>query len=241
MSGRDVGPSLHSWVAEELRQGIQTEAVQGFLPSESELTSHFGVSRSVVRQSLSTLEGEGLIVKIRGKGSFVLPRERVHRVVQSLNGLGMQLEQLGGITRTEVLEYGVVDFPDAPEGWGSPEALRLVRLRYGYGFPLALIETRLHPRLADVISRTDLNDASLHVQLRQKAGIQLERSRRNILAVPATDVVSARLRTSVGAPTLLLQGTTYDSKGVAVEVFSTYHRGDRVAFDVETTLPPSND
>ena len=86
---------LHATVADSLRRDIHSELLHGPLPSEAELQKRFGVSRSVVRQALSTLEAEGLVQKARGKGSFVLPVNRIRRIVQSLNGLGLQVEETG--------------------------------------------------------------------------------------------------------------------------------------------------
>src|SRR5438876_882484 len=44
------------------------------LPSEQELTTSFGVSRSVVREAISSLRAEGLIATQQGVGAFVLQR-----------------------------------------------------------------------------------------------------------------------------------------------------------------------
>ena len=41
------------------------------LPSEAEQTRRFGVSRVVIRQALRILEEQGLIVRVKGKGTFV--------------------------------------------------------------------------------------------------------------------------------------------------------------------------
>ena len=56
-------------VSDSLRRDIHSELLHGPLPSEAELQSRFGVSRSVVRQALATLEAEGLVQKVCGKGS----------------------------------------------------------------------------------------------------------------------------------------------------------------------------
>lgn len=227
---------LHAQVAARLRTAIDEGVMSGALPSESDLTKHFSVSRSVVRQALGTLENEGLISKIRGKGSFVAPRERVHRVVQSLNGLGMQLSDLGQPHRTAVLSYHVGPDDAIPAEWRTDEALHLQRLRSSINGPVALIRTMLPAWVASVITKDELEDQSLHRLLRDRAGITLERSQRTVLALPATEAIATHLRCATGAPLLVLEGETFDTEGRIVEVFSTFHRGDSVAFDVETVV-----
>ncbi len=60
-------------IADELRQQIQNGkyASAVSLPSEYELCTDYQVSRQTIRQTLSILEKEGLIVKRRGSGSFI--------------------------------------------------------------------------------------------------------------------------------------------------------------------------
>ena len=228
--------SKHERVSAALRADIEEGELQGLLPSEAELTERFEVSRSVIRQALATLELEGLITKRHGRGSFVTPISRVRRVVQSLNGLGMQLQGQGQEVGTTVLNYEIEPYPDAPAGWGTPAALHLVRLRSSRGQSIAVIDTHLPERFASILPRADLEDASLHALLRERAGIALERSQRSVLAVPARERIAGLLGVNTGAPILLLTGTTFDDQGLPVETFSTYHRGDRVAFDLETVL-----
>lgn len=232
----DESMPLYAMVAEHLRKDINEEKIYGLLPSEADLTKLFSVSRSVIRQSLSLLEMEGLVHKVHGRGTFIVPKQRIHRIVQSLNGLGMQIEKIGIATKTEVLGYEIVDFNNSPDNWGSKQALKLLRLRYGYGSPLSLIETRLPPHVAKHISKQDLEDKSLHKQLSLLSNIDLVRSKRSILAIPASAMVASKLQVAVGTPLLLLEGVSYTADDNPVEVFSTYHRADRIAFDVETII-----
>ncbi len=61
-------------LADDLRQQILTGALPAGakLPSESELTATFEVSRSVVREALQQLQAGGLVESFQGRGTFVL-------------------------------------------------------------------------------------------------------------------------------------------------------------------------
>jgi GntR family transcriptional regulator, transcriptional repressor for pyruvate dehydrogenase complex len=66
-----------SFIAEIERQ-IQTGELQGGarLPSESELSTRFGVGRSTVREAMKALSHKGIVEISVGRGSFVRPDAR---------------------------------------------------------------------------------------------------------------------------------------------------------------------
>jgi GntR family transcriptional regulator len=55
---------------------------------------------------------------------------------------------------------------------------------------------------------------------------------RQIRAVAARPPIAALLKVKKGTPLLLLEGESRDQTGRVIEVFSTWHRSDKVAFDV---------
>lgn len=63
----------YKWLANRLRELIINHIEMGIgkLPSESEISLRYKVSRQTVRLSLSLLEKEGLIVKKHGSGSYL--------------------------------------------------------------------------------------------------------------------------------------------------------------------------
>jgi len=69
-----------SGLAAGLVRGITEQIVSGErqpgdrLPTESQLGTEYGVSRTVVREAMSRLQASGLVESVRGKGSFVLAR-----------------------------------------------------------------------------------------------------------------------------------------------------------------------
>lgn len=68
--------SLTAQVERELRQAIRAGRFPtGRLPTEVELAEQLGVSRETVRLATETLQGEGLLVKVRRRGTFTRPQE----------------------------------------------------------------------------------------------------------------------------------------------------------------------
>lgn len=65
----------HSVVHETLKAEMLTGKYDFALPSEGVLVRRFGVSRPTIQRALRDFEREGMIVKIRRKGSFVVPKE----------------------------------------------------------------------------------------------------------------------------------------------------------------------
>jgi len=75
-------PYYHQ-LAEILREEIErgTWGVGELIPAEGALTEMFGVSRSVTRKTLDILEGEGRVLRIKGKGTIVTrPKVSYHAV-----------------------------------------------------------------------------------------------------------------------------------------------------------------
>ena len=66
-------PKLSERVADQLREGIQKGdfAPGAQLPTENALVELFGVSRTVIREAISTLRVDGLVKAHQGRGVFV--------------------------------------------------------------------------------------------------------------------------------------------------------------------------
>lgn len=64
---------INKLIAQQIEQAILEKRYQpgSKLPSENELCDQFGVSRTSVREALTTLEAQGLIDIVKGKGMFV--------------------------------------------------------------------------------------------------------------------------------------------------------------------------
>ena len=74
----------------EVRGEVLTDLAASYrpgdrLPSEPELASAYGVSRPTIREVLRSLEGDGLVRRVHGVGTFVT---QVRPAVSSRFGVG---------------------------------------------------------------------------------------------------------------------------------------------------------
>jgi len=235
LADRTVDPTnggpLHAQLGVVLRSRITDGSLPpgAQLPTEAELQDKFGISRSVVRQALHSLSVDGLIQRGRGRGSVVAPRGEHHRLVQRISGLSTQLPEV----TTRVLSLEPERDAVAETALGVSEVVGLRRLRSAAGEPVALIHTWLPRPLAAGLTADELTDTSLHAKMRQKCGIAIVSGRRQVRAVEASSQLAASLGVSAGAPLLLLEGTSFDGAGNPVEFFRTWHRADRIVFDID--------
>ncbi len=207
------------------------------LPSEQELCDMYDVSRTVVRQTLQEMERNGLIVKYKGKGSFVAKPKIYESLVQKLTGFYQDMVERGFTPVTKVLHQGV-------EPASAKVALRLKlepgtlvhnieRLRYVNDEPIVLVRTFVPVALCEGLAEIDLSNRSLYAVLEDTCGVMLTHGRRTVEAVMADKREAGLLETQEGAPLLYLESVGYVQDGTPVEYFHALHRGDRSRFEVD--------
>ena len=78
LSGRQSARNFHSFVINEIGLGVAsgTFALGSILPNDAEMMDRYGVSRTVLREALKTLEAKGLVEARAKVGTRVQPRSR---------------------------------------------------------------------------------------------------------------------------------------------------------------------
>lgn len=208
------------------------------LPGEFRLCEQYDVSRTVVRQALVALEHDGVITRVRGRGTYVAPRNPAQGLVQSLTGQfedmaarGLPLRSL--VRRLETVPASAVVAENLRMTEGDPVAL-LDRLRYVRGEPWVSARAFLPAEILPALRRADLEHGSLYV-LMDALGIRPHHGVRTVEARQAGRGVARDLGITPAAPVLALTSVGYAASGRPVEYFEAVHRGDRTRFEVHLT------
>jgi GntR family transcriptional regulator len=207
------------------------------LPGEPELCRMFDVSRTVIRQALRELEYEGLIVRKKGKGTFVAEPKIQESLFQELTGFYQDMEAKGLTPVSKVLKQEVIAAKTKVAGYlklkEGTSVIQIDRLRFVEDEPIVFVTTFLPQHLCPKLVEVDLTNQSLYAFLESQYGIELTRGHRTIEAVPANELEADLLHTNKGAPLILLDSVSYLADDTPIEYYHALHRGDRSRFEVE--------
>jgi GntR family transcriptional regulator len=236
----DSGEAAYAVLAAQLRQAILSGTYRDGeqLPTEAELAFTHGVSRQTVRRAMQDLVAEGMIFRVRGRGTFPAPRSgryiRQFGSVEDLMALSLdtQLQLVVPLQRKIVPEAaGRLRLPS--------DSVVMVRfLRMHDGAPLCVSTVYLPPEIGrlieDVPDLVDVNIASTITVLGlidQRASRPIVESDQSITV--ATDPAAA---TSLGcAPDqslLRIDRIYYDADEQPVELAISWFHPDRYSYRV---------
>ncbi len=202
------------------------------LDNEISLADQFGLSRPTMRRAIQELVDKGLLVRKRGVGTQVV-HGQVTRPVE-LTSLFDDLTRGNQAPRTTLLANETVSasevvsqFLDVPVG---ATVLRLRRLRFANGEPLAILENYLPEDLADV-GKSDLEKRGLYQLMRAK-GVHIRVAKQRIGARAGTPEECRLLGERKGSPLLTMDRATHDDSGRAVEWGHHVYRASQYSFEV---------
>lgn len=225
---------IYFQIAQQLEEAIQS----GLLPpgsrleNEIALAKRLGLSRPTIRRAIQELVEKGLLVRRRGIGTQVV-HGRFSRSV-ALTSLYEDLERAQQTPTQRVLAHEAVRPPvDVAERLGigrDTDVLRIRRLRFADGLPLAILENYLPAPYHDIPAAA-LEDHSLYGLL-QARGAALAVADQRIGARRAVGDESRLLGIGQNGPLLTMERTAYDTSGRAVEHGKHVYRPDRYSFEI---------
>lgn len=208
------------------------------VPSEKDIADGFDVSRITARRTLAELAAKGLVVRHRGKGTFVRHTDRPVPIVAPLGSNAESLGDLGRGTTLTVLSKRMAPLPhELQEAFGLGPAVKvcqLVRVRSSGGLPFAHYVSWT-PKFLATMPRKELEGSS-RVTLFDRYGIRIARMERFLSAEGASPDVARLLDVPSGKPLLKLVRFSFDAEGRLQDHLTARYNSDLFSYRVETKV-----
>lgn len=229
---------LHAQAEKILRELIESEEYQSgkFLPKEVELSRQLKISRNTLRQAITRLVNEGLLVRKKGVGTKVA-RKGISVGVKNWLSFSQEMKMLG----IEVKNYDLhlcykAASPEIASFFGINEGVKclvLERLRGNTENPFVYFVSYFNPNLP--LSGDEDYGRPLYEMLEMDRGVIVKTSKEEISARLAGDYIAAKLEISSDDAILIRKRLVFDVNEIPVEYNIGYYRSDSFTYTIEAT------
>ncbi|WP_427814725.1 GntR family transcriptional regulator, LSA1692 subfamily (plasmid) [Enterococcus sp. 22-H-5-01] len=221
-------------IEKRIHDGIYVSSQK--LPSEYDLAKEFDCSRLTIRKAIDDLIGKNILVKQRGKGSYVMSQPKIQSGRSGLQGFTEAAKAYGKTSKTEVISFEKIAEPTeeiltALQLESNQPVYELVRRRLLDEDPMTVEKIYLSEYYIRGLVKEDFN-GSLFKLLEKKTTIAY--SHQEVEAILVTPELSKLLDVSMGNPLLQVHSLTYSLDATPISYDISHYRSDRYVF--KTTL-----
>lgn len=245
MSRPDVlGEPAYKALAGSLRDEIRAGAFPPTrrLPTDAELTRKFGLSRQTVRQAFGELVAEGLVYRVRGRGTFAVAAPYSTDYLQSLGSI-QDLLAVAKEAELEIVEPFalVVDVAAASRlRLTSDHVFRATVRRLNDDIPFSVSTVYAPPELGVRLSQDPRIDTagqrthgSITTLIDEIWDLPLVGTHQSITAIAADSYTATMIGCAPGDPALRIDRTYFDADGKFVELALSTFNPSRYSYRLE--------
>lgn len=241
-TGRRRGGAVYQVLEKYLREEIRTGQLKpgDQLPSEPELAAEHGMARMTARRAIEALMADGLLVRRRGRGTFVASPRLAYPPATSMS-FSRTMRTLGHEVTTRLLNFALVepsaDIVDALELSAGAHALLVRRLRFVEDEPVAIHTNYMDGSYFALLRASDLLTRPISEAMEEVSGVHVASSSDFLEGLAAPREEATLLKVSPGDPILLVIGVAYTADGRRVLATRGWYRADRFRFAVGVRGP----
>lgn len=218
----------------QLKQDIQEKINNGFwkvgecISSEREITESYGVSRMTVRQALGELVQEGILIREKGKGTFVCEPKVMQKDMMSFSEI---VKKNGMALTTKVIEFKKIKTPEEFQDLILLEDVyKISRLRIIQNISVAE-ETIYIP--CDYCGYIDekILEGSFY-KILESYGYSIDHSESSIQAILINDYYRDLLNIKEDVPLIKIGSRNITSDGKLLFIEESVYRSDKYILEV---------
>jgi len=232
---------IYHQIAQILKEYIHSNKLgdDDLMPSERELCEAFDTSRMTVRQAVDLLVNEELLVRRKGKGTFVkMPKLRQH--LTTLTSFTVDMTSQGMVPTSQMICCKIVvatrDVASRLNLQAGDKVIQIERVRLANGRPHAFERSFLLYPEAILVLDEDFTNRSLYHFLCERCGMKLVKAKELIEVTFCPDEICELLLIAKRSHTFHMERLTYDYLNRPVEYVVSYYCIDKFKFEVELDL-----
>lgn len=218
---------------------VQAQPANKKLASERQLADKYQVSRTTIRSVLMDLEANGIVRRIRGKGTFV-NRVNLESDLGCSYKFNQQMTMLGKIPSTEIISF---EHKEVNSFFAQKLHLKLgqliykiERLRLADGEPMMLERTYLPVDIFPTLTRDMLEGSSMYDIFHSQFSEDVHYADEYFSAGLISSCDSQYMELKEGSPCLQIQRRTYDNQNNIIEFTISVARSDEFAYHVRHNI-----
>jgi len=229
-------------IFEKIAEDIRKKVNEGYyvtaqkLPSEYDLADEYDISRLTVRKAINLLINQNVLIKLSGKGTYVIKPHEQKKGSSELIGFSEAARFYGDSPSTKVISVEQITtvpekIAEVLETTEMEEIIHVVRLRSLNEKPMTIENLYIYRRYLNDISKEALEE-SIFDQIEKN--IEIAYSHQEVEAVLATEETSELLEIKKNAPLLKSVALTYSPTAKPILFDETLYRGDE--YSIKTIL-----
>jgi GntR family transcriptional regulator len=206
------------------------------LPPERELSEMLSVNRMTVRRALNMLEGQGLLLRRRGDGTYVA-QPKIERQANQVFPFTKGMETRGYKPGAKLITFEkrlsetfVAKQLCLPV---SAPVYRVTRVRLLNQEPVMLEEFTIPVHLFPDFEQHDISTRSLYEIFSTEYNVTILQAYQSLEPIIASDYVAGLLEIEEGFPLMLERRLAFNQYNQPVEYSKDLYRGDRFRFITE--------
>lgn len=204
------------------------------IPSEREICETYNVSRTTVRQALLTLESEGYIYKVHGKGTFTSTKQYFPQIVKGIYSFTEDMKMIGKAPSSKVIKFSkknpTKDICTRLNISKDVNVYNFIRIRLGDNEPFIVENTVIPEDLFLNFSKEWLENYPLYEILLNKYSQRVEYAEEIVSPVISNSFESKNLNITVNSPCLKIVRYAHNKGNRIIEYTVGIARGDKFKY-----------